>query len=287
MNLRPTWDLLVAAARAWSSDRATRLGAALAYYGLFALAPFLALVVSLPSLFFGEEQVTSEIYDTIAEFIDADVADLVVTMIDKTRAESAATYLPIISVGVLLFSATLLFAAWREIVDIIWDIPKERGLRNVVRIRAIGLLAIVGSGVLLTVIMIVETLITSASNWLDIDLLGPLWTVVSEVLPVAGGGVFLAVVFKYSPVPAVAWRSVWLASIVTMILLSIGARAYGIYLNTVGLSSAAGVAGTIILGLLVLYYAAQILLYGMEIVKLKHLGASDPAAASAPGTGAS
>ena len=62
----------------------------------------------------------------------------------------------------------------------------------------------------------------------------------------------------------------WFAAIVTMALLSVGTWGYGVYLKYYGFSSAAGVAGTLLLGLALVYYAAAILLYGIEIVRLAH-----------------
>lgn len=268
VEARSTVGLLVEAGREWSSDRAVRLGASLAYYSLFALIPTLALAVSLASIFFGQEEVSQQVYDAISDVIGNDIATLIVSAIDRVDDDSMLGFLPLISLAILLFSATLLFVAWREIVGIIWDIPRERGLRASLARRGFAVAAVLGAGVVLTLLMFVQALIGSVANVFDLDLIGVLATAASSLASTALGALVLAVLFKYSPGVDVAWRSVWLPAGLTMVLLAVGAHGYGIYVERFGLNSAAGVAGTVFLGLAFVYYAAQILLYGVEIVKV-------------------
>lgn len=262
--------LLVESAREWSSDRAVRLGAGLAYYSLFALIPTLALAVSLASIFFGQEEVSQQVYDAISDLIGPDIAQLVLSAIDQVDEDSIMGFLPLLSVGVLLFSATLLFVAWREMVGIIWGVPRERGLRGTLRRRGFAVAAVLGGGVVLTLMMFVQALIGAVGDLFQLELIGFLATAASSLASTAIGVVVLAVLFKYSPGVEVEWKSVWLSAILTMVLLAVGAHAYGFYLDRFGLTSAAGVAGTLFLGLAFVYYAAQILLYGVETVKVSH-----------------
>lgn len=263
-------DLLVESAREWSGDRAVRLGASLAYYSLFALMPTLALAVSLASLFFGSEEVSQQLYSAISGTVGSDVADLVVTAVERVDEGSAVDFLPLVSLGVLLFSATLLFVAWREIVGIIWRLPRQRGIGASLRRRGFAVAAVLGAGVVLTTMMFVQALIGSVSGLFDVDVVGVLATAASSLATIVIGVGVLAVLFKYSPGVDIGWRSVWLAAVLTMVLLAIGAHGYGWYVERFGLNSAAGVAGTIFLGLVFVYYAAQILLYGVEVVKVSH-----------------
>jgi membrane protein len=127
--------------------------------------------------------------------------------------------------------------------------------------------------------MLVQTLTGSIAAALDISVVGFIWTLIRVLASTVVGAFFLAILFKYSPDAEIPWKHVWLPAILTMVILSVGAHGYGLYVETVGLSSAAGVAGTVLrvagtvlLGLAFVYYAAQILLYGMEIVKVSCVG---------------
>jgi membrane protein len=247
-----------------------RLGASLAYYSLFALIPTLALAVSLASVFFGQEEVSQQVYDAISDVVGTDVARLIVSAIERVDDSSPVGFLPLVSLGVLLFSATLLFVAWREIVGIIWDVPREHGLKATLRRRGFAVAAVLGAGVMLTLMMLVQAMIGSVADFFDLDAIGLLATAASSLASTAIGVLVLAVLFKYSPGTDVEWKSVWLPAVLTMVLLAVGAHGYGWYVERFGLNSAAGVAGTVFLGLVFVYYAAQILLYGVEIVKVGH-----------------
>lgn len=275
-RFRTIGRLLVDSWREWSGDRAVRLGASLAYYSLFALVPTLALAVSLASLFFGQEEVSGQLYSGIADVIGDDIASLIVAAIEQVDDDPFGGTLPLISLGVLLFSATVLFVAWREVVAIIWDRPRQHGLEASLRRRGFAVAAVLGGGVVLTLTMLAQTLIGSVANLFDVDLIGSLATVAGSLASTTIGILVIAVLFMYSPGVEVSWRSVWFAAILTMLLLAVGSHAYGFYVERYGLTSGAGVAGTLFLGLAFVYYAAQILLYGVEVVKVSHRSSTEP-----------
>jgi len=258
--------VLVVAAFAWSEGRVIRLGASVAYYALFALVPVLALAIGLASLFIDRQRVLDEVRGAIAQFLGSDAAETVAAALAELQGRGSDGILTLVSVGVLLFSATLLFVAWKDVVDLMWGVPRVRGARGTFKRRLFGLLAVLGSGALLTVNLLAEALIGLLGDVLEGSLFDLLFAVTSSLAPLALGTVFIAMLFKHTPEPEVQWRSTWLAAIVTMALLTLGSWGYGIYISNFGLTSASGVAGTLLLGLALVYYAAMILLYGMQIV---------------------
>lgn len=248
-----------------------RLGAGLAYYSLFTLVPVMALAVGLASIFFGQQAVDREIDASISDVLGEDVADLLIDAIGRVSSDRSNGALSLVSLAVLLFSATLLFVAWREIVDIIWKVPRKPGLRAAIRRRGFGLAAVLGAGILLTLLLLVQTLVGAVAGPNKADFLDPVWAAAGAVGSAALGAAFLAVLFKFSPETEVEWADVWLSAILTMVLLSLSAHGYGWYVETLGLKSAAGVAGTVFLGLVFVYLAGQVLLYGIELVKVSAL----------------
>jgi membrane protein len=252
-----------------------RLGAGIAYYSLFALVPVLFLAVSLAGFFFGQDVAGGAIEDAISDAVGPELAAFVVLAIDRVQGYNADSLLPLFSIGALLFSASLLFVAWRDVVAIIWDVPRESGVRAKLRRRLFGLAAVLGSGVLLTLVIFAQTLVGTLDSLLATGALDVLLRITSSIVPALLGAVFLAVLFKYTLDFQIAWRSVWLAAAVTIAMLSVGAWGYGIYLDAVGLKSASGVAGTLLLGLALVYYSAQILLFGVEVTKEAHARSED------------
>lgn len=267
-KIRSIFDTLVVSARAWSDDRAIRLGAGLAYYSLFALVPVLFLAVAMAGILFGQEAATGAIENWLATVIGPEIAGLVGQAIEALSQDSLGTAtLPLVSFGVLLFAATLLFVAWQEIVNLLFDVPRERGVRGQVDRRLFGLAAVLGAGLLLSLIILAEAVVGRLDRLLASGALEAILALTESLATTALGIFFVAVLFRYTPDVPIAWRAVVVASVTSMIMLSIGAWGYGIYLDVYGLSSATGVAGTLILGLVLVYYSAQILLYGVEITK--------------------
>ncbi|TDI51686.1 MAG: YihY/virulence factor BrkB family protein [Acidobacteria bacterium] len=262
-----TVQLLVVSARSWIDDRVIRLGAAVAYYSLFTLIPVLFLAVSLASIFFGQDRVDAEVEKQIADLLGDDIASAVTSAFEQLQHVDEGTIVSLVTLGVLLFTATLLFVAWKDVVDIIWGAPRVGGARGTIQRRLFGVLAVFGAGALLTLTLLAEALIGMLDRVFGSLLADILIKTTGSLIPLALGAVFLAVLYKYTPEDHVAWRSVWLPSFVAMAMLSVGASAYGLYVSAYAFRSAAGAAGSVFLGLIFVYYAAQILLYGVEIMK--------------------
>ena len=267
---RPTVVILKDAYHRWSGDRASRLGAGLAYYALFALLPILFLAVSLAAVLLGEDVAETTLEDSISDLVGSDIASFVAGSIDQVREDNVNSFLPLFSLGALLFSATILFVAWKDMVDIIWDQPRETGILANVERRLFGAAVVAASGLLLALTIFAETVVGSLDRLVDNTALDALLKFTGSLIPMALGALFLLVLFKYTPDATLAWKSIWLGAALTMLMLAVGAWGYGVYLGTVGFSSASGFAGTLLLGLALIYYCAQILLYGAEIVKLTH-----------------
>lgn len=259
--------LLKDAARAYADDRAIRLGAGLAYYSLFALVPIMSLAVSLATIFFGQEALVS-FTTAVSDLLGDDAAAALVSAIEGT--EGATFWLSVTSLIVLIFAGGLLFAAWRDIVEIIWGDPAHWSVAATVRNRIFAIAAVLGSSLLLTATLFAQTVLGVFSDRLDNQIVDQLLVITGSVIPLAIGILFVAVLYKYTPTAEVAWRHVWFPASVSMVFLSIGAWAYGLYVSVAGLASAAGVSGTIFLGLALVYYAAQIILYGIEIVHVDY-----------------
>ncbi|MCZ6738933.1 MAG: YihY/virulence factor BrkB family protein [Actinobacteria bacterium] len=262
-----TVQLLVVSARSWIDDRVIRLGAAVAYYSLFTLIPVLFLAVSLASIFFGQDRVDAEVEKQIADLLGDDIASAVTSAIEQLQLVDEGTIVSLVTLGDLLYTATLMFVAWKDEVDIIWGAPRVGGARGTIQRRLFGVLAVFGAGALLTLTLLAEALIGMLDRVFGSLLADILIKTTGSMIPLALGAVFLAVLYKYTPEDHVAWRSVWLPSFVAMAMLSLGASAYGLYVSAYAFRSAAGAAGSVFLGLIFVYYASQILLYGVEIMK--------------------
>ena len=159
-----------------------------------------------------------------------------------------------------------LFIAWRDSLDAIWEVPYHPGLKTSIRRRIYGALGPVAIGILLSSIVLVEMLTAFVGHFVTAPLLDAILNAVRSISPTAGSMVALGLLYRFSTRRRPAWWDVWAGAVPAALALGVLAWGYGLYVRFFGGSSAAGAAGTLILGLAFIYYSAQLLLYGGEIV---------------------
>ncbi|MCP3910759.1 MAG: YihY/virulence factor BrkB family protein [Actinomycetia bacterium] len=269
------------AATLFFEDRAKRLSAGLAYYALFALVPSLLLSVGVAGAFVGKEAAAGELADQMSGFLGEDAAEQIETAIASLWASTNRSSFAVFGVLAVVYSASVLFAAWRDSVELIWDVPYEPGLQRTLRTRAFAVMVPIGAGLLLAAMMLLQGLLTFVEGLVGSALLDVTLRSASALLQTVVAAVALGIVFRHSARGTrPAWRHVWPAVIMVVLVLNVGFWAYGVYLRFIGSSSVTGAASSAFLGLLVVYYTAQVLLFGVEVVHV--LGRGDrhtPAAA--------
>ena len=266
------WRLMKDAASDWSRDRAPRLGAALAYYTVFSLVPFLVVVIAVIGLVFGEVAAQSAILSQIAELVGEQTAAAIKDMIQRANQPSTGLFATAVAVATLLIGASGVFGQLQDALNTVWGVePKEgRGVWGFIKDRFLSFVAVLGTGFLLLVSLILSSALAAFGKWFG-GLL-PLPEAVLQVMNFAFSflvvtGLF-ALIFKVLPDAKVAWRDVWIGAALTSALFTIGKFALGVYLGKSNVASAYGATGSLVLVLLWVYYSAQILLYGAEFTQV-------------------
>lgn len=266
------WRLMKDAASDWSRDRAPRLGAALAYYTVFSLVPFLVVVIAVIGLVFGEVAAQSAILSQIAELVGEQTAAAIKDMIQRADQPSTGLFATAVAVATLLIGASGVFGQLQDALNTVWGVePKEgRGVWGFIKDRFLSFVAVLGTGFLLLVSLILSSALAAFGKWFG-GLL-PLPEAVLQLMNFALSflvvtGLF-ALIFKVLPDAKVAWRDVWIGAALTSALFTIGKFALGVYLGKSNVASAYGATGSLVLVLLWVYYSAQILLYGAEFTQV-------------------
>jgi membrane protein len=266
------WQLIKEAAADWSHDRAPRLGAALAYYTVFSLVPFLVVVIALIGLVFGQEAAQSAILSHIATLVGDKTASAIEDMIQRADQPSTGFFATALAVVTLLFGASGVFGQLQDALNTVWGVePKEgRGVWGFIKDRFLSFVAVLGTGFLLLVSLVLSSVLAALGKWFSGLLPLPetvlhLLNFALSFLVVAG---LFALIFKMLPDAKVAWRDVWIGAVLTAILFTIGKYALGVYLGKSNVASGYGAAGSLVLILLWVYYSAQILLYGAEFTQV-------------------
>ena len=225
-SLSTWWDLIKASLSAWLDDYAPSMGAALAYYTVFSLAPLLVIVVSLAGLVFGTEAVRGEVFGQIAGLMGPQAAQGVQDMLAAISDKPAGSALgAIVGVVVLLIGATTVFAELQDALDRIWRAPvrhKASGLWSLLRARLLSFGMILGIAFLLLVSLVAGAAISALGKWWGGWFEG--WELVAQVVNVALGFALtttvFALIYKVMPRVKVGWGDVWLGAAVTALLFT-------------------------------------------------------------------
>jgi len=266
------WKLFQAAFNAWNNDKIPRHGAALAYYTVLSLVPLLIVMISLIGLIFGREAAQKHILDQTTNLMGPQSADAIRQMIEHASQPSTGTIAMVVGVATLLVGASGVFAQLQDSLNTIWGVePKEgRGLWGIIRDRFMSVSAVLGTGFLLLVSLVLSAGLAAFGKWYGGWLPAPEFVlqvldVVISLLVISG---LFTLMFKILPDARIAWGDVWVGALLTAVLFTIGKFAIGLYLGKTDVGSAYGSAGSLVIMLVWIYYSAQIVLFGAEFTQV-------------------
>jgi membrane protein len=283
-SAKAVFQLLRETVAEWSEDRVPRLGAALAYYTVFSLAPLIIIATVIAgALFGGQEQAQAQMVAQISQFVGPAGAELVNNMVNSARLPRAAGNLTIgVGVVTLLFGALGVFGQLQDAFDTIWEVtpnPKAN-LWRLLRNRLLSFTMLLVVGFLLLVSLVISALLTALGGYLETRMAnyGLFATVVNGLLPLVFIGLLFTIMFKVLPNVQLAWRDVWPGALLTAVLFSVGKYGIGLYLGSTRLGSAYGASGSVLVILVWVYVSAQILFFGAEFtqVYVKYYGSRRP-----------
>jgi membrane protein len=267
-GLQKVWQLLRRTYSKWNEDHAQGLGAALSYYSVFSLAPLLMIVVAIAGLVFGQEAAQGHIIAQIQSLVGEESAKAIQSMIEEARKPAAGIFATLIGTLMLLFGATGVFAQIHESLNIIWKIKEKPGgsLWKTLKDRFISLLAVLGTGFLLLISLVISAGVSAAGSVLEHVLPGPefLLQIINFLVSFAVVTLLFAMIYKLLPDKPISWADVWVGAGITSLLFEIGKFFIGLYLGKSEVGVAYGAAGSLVVILIWVYYASQVFLFGAE-----------------------
>jgi membrane protein len=269
MDMRRLKKMVGLSAAAWLSDEASSMGAAIAFYTLFSIAPILLIVVWIASAFIPADAVQSHILTQMRLLLGNTGADAVHTLMISAKYSGANALSKAAGVVALLIGATSAFAELQNSLNRIWRLPSEQrrpGVWAMLRARLLSFGLVLGVGFLLLVSLIISAGLEGLGTWFG-GFVSNWHSVVLSVDVVFGFAittVMFAMIYKYVPREQFAWGDVWVGALVTTVLFAIGKQIIVVYLGRVAFASAYGAAGSFVVLLLWVYYSAQIFLFGAE-----------------------
>jgi membrane protein len=251
-------------------DNCMLLAAAIAYYSLISLAPIAVVVITLLGFLNLGQEVKQELLTRIQEVVGPNSASFIRTMIEGQARGRATIITTVVSGLLLVFSATNLFAKLKDSMNLVWDIDEQSshsGLFEFLLSRLFALAAVLGMGILLLFLMVVDTGLVLVYDFLfgTFPLINSILLVTGEYLFSLGtGGVLFTLLFMVFPDAKMKWSDVWVGGFITSALFLIGKVLIGIYLARGDLFTTYGSAASVMILIFWLFVNTILFFIGAE-----------------------
>jgi membrane protein len=269
--MRKLIKLIQESAGTFTSARGTLMAGALAYYALFSIAPLFVLAITVATRVLGASGALETILQQISEFVTPEVAYSIRQMVESYVDNAFNTLPTIISLIVMLFAASIFFVQLKTAINQIWGIGSrpDKSVFLLARTHGLAFASVMTVGLLLVILTLTSTIINTISSFLfgEGSFLSEtflLWDFLFSVLALT---LIFSLIFKVLPDAHISWRDVWLGSFVTAVAFTIGESLLGWYLGQTTIFSIYGVASSVLLILVWVFYSAQILLFGAAFTK--------------------
>ena len=274
-------SLFVDTYKKWYDDRAIRMAAALAYYGLFSVAPLVFILTALIGAFVERSALELVSTDDVAQLLEgllgpdlaAYVLDLAEGVGQGTTVYAGLPIVTLISVGMLFWGASNIFNYMHEVLNTMWGVTPlvNKNWFSGIRRRLLAFAVVFIAGLLLVLYLAAVTilgyLIPRLSEILPevLDILPDLrlLQIAQYALLFVAATLLFAAIYKVLPEVELGWRDVLVGAAFTSLLFVVGTFLLGIYFTFYS-STLYGAAGSVVVLLLWFYYVSQIFLYGAE-----------------------
>lgn len=249
----------------YSESVPSRSAAALAYRGIFSLAPLLLISVMVLGIFVGREAAQAEINTVLENVLVDESAAMVQNSLQMLfrQTSSGYTLTSLVGLAVLIYSASALFKELKIALHSVWGLPPapKKGVLAfiITQVTAISMVLLVGFFFLLLFLVNVAISLLDAYI-IPGELISLRWvSLLGSLLAVA---LLIGMVYRLVPDVSLPWSDLWVGALVTTILMVVGIWGVNLYLTISNVGLAAGTAGAIIIFLLGFYYVAQVFLLG-------------------------
>jgi membrane protein len=266
-----TGRLLKVAFAGWWADRAMSLGASIAFFTVFSLAPMLLAAIAVAGLAFGREAAQGAIVAELGGMIGTNEASFLETMIASAGNVGSGLIGTAVGTVTFLLLVTGAVVELQDDLNIIWKAkpPASYGILDFIKTRLVSFALVLGIGFLLLVSLVIDTGVTALGSYLEANFSGAsiLLRFLNSLVAFVVATLLFAMMFKLLPAVEIQWSDVWTGSLVTALLFTVGKFLIGYYLGKSNVASSYGAAASIITILLWIYYSSLILLFGAEFTK--------------------
>jgi membrane protein len=278
-RIRDVAGIITKSVTSWFDHNASSLGAALAFYTIFSVAPILIIAVAIAGYVFGADAAQTEVLSQLRALTGDAGAAAIRELLTSAHYSDKKGVAAAIGIVTLVVGATSVFGELQNALERVWQTPPQAKTRTqprslgwwrFIRGRVLSVGMVLGVGFLLLVSLVASAALAAFGGWLGAFLpqLEIVLPVLDLVVSFSMTVLLFAMIYRYVPRESIPWGDVWIGATVTALLFTIGKSVIGIYLGKSSFNSAYGAAGSLIVLLLWIYYSAQIFLLGAEFTRV-------------------
>lgn len=266
--LRTPLFLALKAGERWLDVGGPQLGASIAFYTMFALAPLLVVTIAVVGAAFGADAARGKIVGEIAGLVGPAAAVAIEAMIESAWREPGGARAAMLGVLTLLVGATGVFAELRRTLNLIGRLPPPISVFTAyLRVRLIAFALLLGSGFLAIASLMLSAGVAAFSNMVTARYAN--FAMFASVIDVLVSAIVLTMAFaalmRSLPDRPPTRKGVWISAVASVVLFTLGKYLIGLYLGRSSVASSYGAAGSFVVLMLWVYYSSQILLYGAAL----------------------
>jgi membrane protein len=263
------WALLKDTAVSWSNHKDARLGAALAYYSIFSIGPLILIAIAIAGAVFGADAVRGNVAAQLRGLLGDTGAKAIDGMLAGASKPQEGIFATLFGVAMLVFAAVGVVVQLKDALNTVWEVKpsKSSGVWDFIRTYLVSLAGVLSLGFLLLVSLLFTTVLAAGTKYIEPWLPEFAMQATGFVVSFAFITLLFAMMFKWLPDVAIAWRDVWLGAAVTALLFEVGKFLIGLYIGKQGLESTFGAAASLVVLLIWVYYSSQIVLMGAEFTR--------------------
>jgi membrane protein len=268
-KIKDILSIFKSAFKEWWEKDPFRQSAIIAYYAIFSIPGLLVLIIAIAGYFFGADAVNQNLMAQISETIGSETALQIQDILSKSNTEKSTVWGSIIGISILIIGATGVFVELQKTLNLIWNVKvkPQNGIWLVLKSRLFSFGLILAIAFLLTISLVISTVLVAISNYIHFEssqIMMTFYGILNFIISLAVISALFAMIFKILPDAKIEWKHVWLGSLVTGLLFTIGKMALAYYFGKANPASAYGAASSVILILLWVSYSSMILFFGAE-----------------------
>lgn len=271
-QLSRLWPVLREVGERWIAHNCLSLGASIAFYAIFALAPLLLIAISMASAVFGADAARGAIFAQLQGLVGDEAALGAQALLESAWREPHGPWATSIAVGTLLIGATGVFVELRNALNTVWELPEsaERAAWSLLlRARVAAFALVLAIGFLSIVSLLLSAALAALGGRVtgETEVFRLVLSMIENTLSMALLTAAFALLLRWLPAKRPPRVAVWVGAVASAVLFSIGKNFIGLYIGRASITSAYGAAGSFVVLILWVYYSAQLLLVGAELGK--------------------